>query len=357
MNHNISHWLTLTQLPKLRISRIKALLSQCGSITHLFNTAHLSQHFTSAEIFALNNPNAAQIEAALTWEMDEKHHILTWDHPQYPPLLKEIANAPPILFAKGDVTLLSQPQIGMVGSRNPTHTGTEIAEEFAAALTQAGLIVTSGLALGIDTASHQGALQAKGNTIAVLGSGLAHIYPKKNSVLAEKIADNGCLISEWPLNTPPKSEHFPRRNRIISGLSLGTLVVEAALKSGSLITARYALEQNREVFAIPGSIRNTASVGTLSLIQQGAKCVTCINDILEELNLSPQLNYQERPTCTKRSLDPTSLQVLACIENEATSVDQICARSRLSPHLVISILLSLELEGSVKRHHGAYVRT
>lgn len=282
--------------------------------------------------------------------------ILTRDTINYPKQLAEIPNAPRRLFVKGDPTLLSQPQIAIVGSRHATHTGLELAAEFAFALAQQGFVITSGLALGIDTAAHQGALQANGKTIAVLGSGLDHIYPKRNSGLAAKIIENGCLLSEFPPDTPPLAAYFPQRNRIISGLSFGVLVVEAAQKSGSLITARFALEQNREVFAIPGSIRNPSANGTLSLIQQGAKCVTCVNDILEEFPDRPQLIHEVSKICTKRSLDAASEQVLACIGNEPTSVDQICERCKLPAHLVIRALLNLALEGVVSQCYGAYVR-
>ena len=352
------YWLALSQSPRFSTARIKKLLLHFQTLDAIFNGSEKTLgHYglDDEQIRAIKHPNQFSIDEALEWQTKTNHHILTFTDSRYPQRLSEINSSPPLLFIDGDYHVLAQPQIAMVGSRNPTYTGLEIAEEFGHQLAKAGLIVTSGLALGIDTASHQGALKA-GKTIAVLGSGLFNIYPKKNRTLADSISENGCVISEWPLRTNPHPTHFPRRNRIISGLSLGTLVVEAAEKSGSLITARYALDQNREVFAIPGSIRNTASFGTLSLIQQGAKCVTCVNDILEELNIRPQLFNKISNACTKRSLDPTSQQVLACIENEMTSIDQICARSKLSAHLVSSTLLKLELEGMVAVRHGTYVR-
>ncbi|MDP1574304.1 MAG: DNA-processing protein DprA [Coxiellaceae bacterium] len=362
MNHTISselpYWLALSQSPRLGTARIKKLLLHFQTVEMIFKAPAKTltlYGLDDEQIRAIKHPNPTIIDEALTWTASNTHHILALTDPRYPNLLTEINSAPPLLFIDGDCKLLSQPQIAMVGSRNPTYTGLEIAEAFGYHLAEAGFIVTSGLAFGIDTASHQGALKA-GKTIAVLGSGLFDIYPKKNRALAESISEKGCVISEWPLRTKPHPTHFPRRNRIISGLSLGTLVVEAAEKSGSLITARYALEQNRDVFAIPGSIRNTASFGTLSLIQQGAKCVTCVNDILEEFNMHPQLINNPNHACTKRSLDPTSQQVLACIENEMTSIDQICARSKLSAHLVSSALLTLELENWITVRYGTYTR-
>ena len=294
---------------------------------------------------------------------EKNHRIILFSDLGYPPLLKEISSAPQILYVQGDVTLLSQPQIAMVGSRNPSRNGVEIAEEFAAALSQAGFIITSGLARGIDTASHQGALKAGGKTIAVLGSGLNNIYPASNQKLAEKIMENGCLVSEYPLDCAPKAINFPKRNRIISGLSLGTLIVEAALKSGSLITAKFAVEQNRDVFAIPGSLRNPTSQGCLSLIQQGAKCVTSINDILNEMNINampiPPNNQghtrNNKPTPLYK-LDQTERLVLACIEDDGATLDQICFRSKLAAHLIATTLLRLELRDVVQCHHGSYTK-
>ena len=290
----------------------------------------------------------------MRWQQQPNHHVLRWMDDTYPALLKEIVGAPPLLFIEGDISYLSLPQIAIVGSRNPTHTGLETAQEFGYQLAKAGLIITSGMALGIDAASHQGALAADGKTIAVLGSGLSNIYPKRHYKLAEKIAEQGCLVSEHLPSVPPLPEHFPRRNRIISGLSLGVIVVEAALRSGSLVTARYALEQNREVFAVPGSIRNPTASGCLALIKQGAKCVVTLTDVVNELPLNIQLTKKKSSKSLNCTLDPMAQQVLACIENTPTSVDQICMRSKLSPRCVNSALLQLELEGVVKTQYGYY---
>jgi DNA processing protein len=224
-----------------------------------------------------------EIHHDLRWLEGEHHHFVPWHSDLYPRLLHELADPPVALWVRGNPDLLSLPQLAMVGSRNPTPHGRETAHRFAAHLSRCGLVITSGLALGIDTASHEGALQADGSTIAVCGTGLDVAYPRGNSTLAELIASQGALVSEFPLGTPPMKAHFPRRNRIICGLALGTLVVEAALQSGSLITARLAAEQGREVFAIPGSIHNPLTRGCHRLIRQGAKLVESADDIFEEL--------------------------------------------------------------------------
>lgn len=350
------YWFTLAQA-FIGISRLEKLLAYFRSAKHICKASSetLKQcRLSDDQIKTLKNPNQLWIEQALNWQSQPNHYVLLWTDERYPPLLKETTDAPPLLFIEGDIACLARPQIAMVGSRNPSYSGVEIAHEFAYQLAGAGLCVTSGLALGIDSACHEGALQAVGKTIGVLGSGLSCIYPHRNRDLARRIVDNGCLVSELLPSAGPLADHFPRRNRIISGLSLGTLIVEAALRSGSLITAKYALEQNRDVFAIPGSIRNATSKGCLSLIQQGAVCVTQVDDILNEFHIKARLNkipIQQPMNCT---LDPNALQVLACIENEPTSVDQICARSKLAAQEVSGALLQLELDGVVKMQYGCY---
>ena len=283
LNSELMYCLQLAHAPHVGIKTIRRLLAQFKTID---NICHASKSdlrafkLNEAQIYAIKNPDEKLIATTEKWmSQSHKNQVIFFTQAPYPKLLGEISSLPPILYVSGDIDLLSKPQIAMVGSRNPSSTGLDIAMQFAFELATQNMGVTSGLAIGIDTACHTGALNANGKTIAVLGSGLHYIYPKKNSALAEKIIENGCLVSEWPLHTPPKAEHFPRRNRIISGLSLGTVVIEAALQSGSLITAHYATEQNREVFAVPGSIRNPMSTGCLALIQQGAKCVTSVDDI------------------------------------------------------------------------------
>jgi DNA processing protein len=247
----------------------------------------------------------------------------------------------------------------MVGTRNPTHNGRDNAHHFARVLTEAGLLITSGLATGIDGASHRGALSQEKPTIAVLGSGLAHIYPAIHHPLAKQIIANGALITEFPPWIEPKAYNFPRRNRIISGLSLGVFVVEATLKSGSLITARYAAEQGRDVFALPGSIHNPQARGCHQLIRQGAKLVETAADIIEELSALPQaLKLSEvRKASTKPSnLDKKHLELLNYIGYEATTMDTVITRSGLTVSQVSSMLLTLELQSYVNLTPGGYVR-
>lgn len=358
----ISHWITLSALYGVGITRIKKLLAQFGtieSICHASVLALKSNGLNEQQINQLKTPSKNAIKSSLSWLEKDNHYLIPFTDARYPTLLLETPHPPAVLYIVGNIDVLSHPQIAMVGSRKPTYTGLELANEFSQQLSHAGFCITSGLALGIDTACHQGALDAKGKTIAVLGSGLQHLYPKKNIGLAARIAEHGCVISELPLNTTPVAANFPRRNRIISGLSLGTVVVEAALRSGSLITAHFAAEQGREVFAIPSSIRNPLSMGCLSLIQEGAKCVTGIDDILNEIKAvlphyyfsKPQHN---NPSFQNQTLDCTERQVLACIEYDITTIDQICDRSKLAAQKVTAALLQLELSGIVKAQMGGY---
>lgn len=232
--------------------------------------------------------------AALTWLEHPDHHVLCWDDPAYPALLAELPDAPPLLFIAGDPALLEQPQLAMVGSRRASRPGLDDARAFARSLAGGGFVITSGLALGIDGAAHQGALDAGGKTVAVLGTGLQRLYPQRHVSLAAAIVEGGgALVSELPLDCPPQAGNFPRRNRIISGLSLGVLVVEASPSSGSLITARLAAEQGREVYAIPGSIHHPGARGCHQLIRQGATLVESVDDILEALRGWRQLTPAE----------------------------------------------------------------
>lgn len=357
-SEELSYWLTLTQIPEIGVAYIKKLLAHFHSPKNICCAAKSELQkwrLNDTQIDVIKNPNKTWIKIALQWREKENHYIIPLNDSRYPHLLSEISTPPIILYVEGEIDILSQPQIALVGSRNPSHTGLELSTEFAFMLSKAGLIITSGLALGVDAASHQGALNAGGKTIAVLGSGLQKIYPKRNCRLAEKIVENGCLVSEFPLDTEPAAQHFPRRNRIISGLSLGTLVIEAAVKSGSLITANFALEQGRDVFAIPGSIRNPMSTGCLALIQQGAKCVTRVEDILDEINYAGTTRSPNRTLLHQLALDCKDNPVLACIDDNVTTIDQICARSKLSAQEVTTMLLELELEGVVNRQFDGFI--
>lgn len=304
------------------------------------------------KISALSSPPWDLVEHDLFWLSQQGNHVITLYDPQYPPQLAEIADPPPLLFVKGDPALLNMSQIAMVGSRNPSSVGGKIAFEFAQALAQAGFVVTSGMALGIDAASHQGALAGAGHTVAVVGTGLDRVYPACHKQLATEIVEHGAMISEFPLGTLAKAGHFPRRNRIISGLCQGLLVVEAAQQSGSLITARMALEQNREVFAIPGSIHNPLARGCNALIRQGAKLVETVEDIFEELGQYNQPARLSEPQLPQTVLDLEQQNLLKLIPYSPIAVDTLIQESGFSVEVVSSILLVLELQGHITSAPG-----
>jgi DNA processing protein len=295
-------------------------------------------------------PDEAAIDGDLTWLATSGARIVLATDPDYPPLLRQSAAAPAALYVLGSVEALASPQLAMVGSRSPTPAGRGTAREFAAWFAREGLAVTSGLALGIDAASHEGALAGGGQTIAVYATGLDRVYPAEHAALAQLIRAHGALVSEFPPRTPPLPRHFPRRNRIIAGLSLGTLVVEAARHSGSLITARHAGEFGREVFAIPGSIHSPLSRGCHQLIKSGAKLVEEAADVLSELRFSvPKERVSRQPDEPRaaRAMDKEYEMLLDAIGFEPATVDVLVARTHLPGESVASMLLILELEGHV----------
>lgn len=312
----------------------------------------------------LKQRDRRDIEPSLQWLQKAGHRLLTLADNDYPRLLREIDDPPPLLYLIGNAELLNQPQLAIVGSRNPTPTGLSNAREFARCLTEIGLCVTSGLATGVDGAAHAGALTA-GQTIAVMGTGPDRVYPASHRDLAHRIAEQGLLVSEFPPGTQARAENFPRRNRIISGLSLGVLVVEAALQSGSLITARLAVEQCREVFAIPGSIHNPLARGCHLLIRQGAKLVESALDIIEELSpllgVLPQPGREATEVATQRNerlTDPEYVRLVEALGYDPVTADELIARTSLPAESVSSMLLLLELEGHVSSAPGGiYCRT
>lgn len=340
------------------------LFTLLSNIAELFSSdIDLSQLGLSAEIIAkIKKPNWQVIEQDLCWQQQAGHHIITLNDDVYPDLLREIQNPPLLLFVIGNLQLLKSAQLAIVGSRNPTPVGVETAFGFSQVLADAGLVITSGLASGIDAASHRGALASStGKTIAVMGTGLNQIYPARHKSLAEKIiAAGGVLLSEFPLYAKGKAWHFPYRNRIISGLSLGTLVVEAAIKSGSLITAKFAGEQGREVFALPGSIYNPVARGCHYLIQHGAKLVEQPTDILEEFpefaTPKPAKNGGVKGEGEKNKLDCVHEKLLDCVSFEVTPLDILAARVNLPVSQVGGMLVELELRGLVKRMAGGYIK-
>jgi DNA processing protein len=305
---------------------------------------------------ALREVDAARIDADRRWMERERISVLDLTSAHYPPQLLELQDAPLLLYVQGSVASLSAPQLAMVGSRSPTPPGRASADEFAAQLAQAGLTITSGLALGIDAASHEGALREAGRTIAVLATGLDQIYPTQHRALATRIAASGALVSEFPPQTPPRKSNFPRRNRIISGLSRALLVVEAASSSGSLLTARLACEQGRKVFAIPGSIRNLQVRGCHQLIRAGARLVEHPAQILQELQFSTpkQMLMKLAP---REALDKEYEILLDAVGFEAASLDVLVDRTGLPSQSVASMLLILELQGAVGvQAGGLFVR-
>jgi DNA processing protein len=359
----LRYWLALLHAPGVGAIRFLRILEHEPDLTRFF--ADRGDACTEVNIPAklrryLGKPNWRAVESALEWAEHEHCHIIALYDPRYPALLKEIPDPPPILFVRGNPDLLAQPQLAMVGSRNPSASGAQLAHDFAGSLSRHGLIITSGLALGIDAASHQGALDAGGDTVAVAGTGLDRIYPARHRELGHCIVDQGALVSEFPPGTPPLASNFPRRNRIISGLSLGTLVIEAALKSGSLITARLAAEQGREVFAVPSSIHNPLAKGCHALIQQGAKLTTEAKDVLEEL--APLAAFaiaqtQQAPADnTTDQRPPLNSPFLESIGFEPISIDTLVQRSGLTAEAVSSMLLTLEIQGIVSSSGGLYSR-
>ena len=351
-------WLTLARVPGLHAGRLGPVGDPLALVCES-RGALAALGFGTAAIDALHNPRAGELARDEAWLAAPRRRLVTWGATDYPPLLASIADAPLVLFVEGDAAVLSLPQLAIVGSRNPTRLGRDTAELFARHLAVAGLVITSGLALGIDSAAHCGALVAHGRTIAVMGCGLDSIYPRENAALAGEVAASGALVSDLPAGTPPLRQHFPRRNRIIIGLTVGTLVVEAALQSGSLITARLAAEQGREVFAIPGSIHNPMARGCHRLIRQGAKLVETADDIFDELGAlldglrsatraeAPDVQADSRP-----ALDKDYEILLDALGFAPAGIDTLVARTGFATDVVASMLLILELDGRVAQQPG-----
>jgi DNA processing protein len=322
---------------------------------------------------AISNPDEQKIEADLDWLSKPNRHLLCWDNDAYPTLLRRIGNPPAALFIEGDPGYLWRPQIAVIGSRNPTRVGLDHARDFAATLARQGMTITSGLASGIDTASHKAALDVEAPTIAVNGTGLDMVYPASSRGVAERIRSHGAMVSELPLGSPPRRRHFPSRNRIISGLSLAVLVVEAGLNSGTLITARKAAEQGRDVFALPGSLHNPMAKGCHRLIREGARLVETAADILQELGplameLQMEIHQQlelaeagdDNPVVTGDDLldDPDYHALWEVLAFDAKPVDQLIEQTGLSASAVSSMLLMMELRGMVKKQGtGHYLRS
>ena len=344
----LASWLQLSLTPGLGAATIRSLLKQFGLPQAMLarRDAELAPYIGPAAIEALRSPRVAEsVERALRWASAEGHHVITLADEIYPRGLLEIADPPPVIYAHGRAELLTQPALAIVGSRNASAQGARNAEQFALALGDAGLTIVSGLALGIDAAAHRGGLASRGSTIAVLGTGIDIVYPARNAELAAEVARRGLLLSEFPLGTAAIAHNFPRRNRLISGLARGCLVVEAAVESGSLITARCAADQGREVFAIPGSIHSPLSKGCHVLIKSGAKLVESAEDVLAELAGFRASGFANTAAGAPKTEPDTG--VLAVMGHDPVDVDSLCARAGMSAEQVASELLRLELDGRV----------
>ncbi|MCL1825630.1 MAG: DNA-processing protein DprA [Betaproteobacteria bacterium] len=375
MTDGLADWLRFALAP-VSPARQRSLLAAFGLPGNIFAQphGHLASVVGHEAADALHRePNPAALETALAWAGEEGNHILTLADAMYPRALLEIADPPTVLYIKGNPDLFARPALAMVGSRAPTTQGEANAEAFASSLGAAGLVIISGLAQGIDAAAHRGALAVEGgSTIAVIGTGIDRVYPARNAALAREIANKGLIFSEFPLGTPPTRWNFPRRNRLIAGLSLGVLVVEASLESGSLITARLAAEAGREVFAIPGSIHSPQARGCHRLIREGAKLVETAEDVFEELRgridgvlprpaatprrTSPRPQQAtpatSRPLPVPAHLAPEAIRVLEALCSEARDIDTLALSTGLAVETLYAHLLTLELEGFAARQAG-----
>ncbi len=375
---DIVDWLKLWRVPEIGAARFRKLLLQFGQPAQALAASDRQWRelgMPEAAIAQRHCIPTQHLEADYTWLMRPDCHVLRFTDADYPALLSELTVPPPLLFVRGNLAVLNQPQVAIVGTRNPSQEGGRHALDFAATLAASGLHITSGLALGVDGAAHQGALNVSqqvhaGRTIAVLGTGPDRIYPARHRDLATAILEQGgALVSEFSPGTPPQAENFPRRNRIISGLTLGTLVVEAARRSGSLITAKYALEQGREVFAIPGSIQNTQARGCHQLIKEGAQLVECAQDVMQAFKQWMQAGTQTDLFTVEKS-QPQDLPI-ATVANPPTPapdsplfalwqyladgakhIDQLAELSGLSAQTISQQLLMLEIEGFVMAQAG-----
>jgi DNA processing protein len=357
-----SAWVTLTRAPALDAPTLRGaieILSHAQGIVEASDASRRRAGLPAAARGFLSSAKAALSAAERAWLDCPRHHVVPFTDPHFPALLLEVPRHPIALYVVGNVDILNDPQLAIVGSRNPTPQGRDTAHEFSEYLAGCGLVITSGLAAGIDSAAHRGALSAQGITLGVLGSGIDVIYPRRNIPLSMEIRQQGALVSGFPLGTPPRRENFPQRNGIIAGLSLGTLVVEAARSSGSLITARLAATLGRELFAIPGSIHSPLSRGCHELIRQGAHLTETAHDILSELNFSAF--FAGRPCAAtghtaavsgELGMDKDHKILLDALGFDPADLDALVVRTGFKPEAVSSMMLILELEGHVQAAPG-----
>ncbi|MGG7604007.1 DNA-processing protein DprA [Massilia sp. BKSP1R2A-1] len=352
----IADWIRLAEAPGVGCRTARVLLDAFGSPAAILRAGHaaLAAHVPASVAAALSAPLPAEtarlLDQTLDWLARPGHHILTLHDSDYPEVLRHIPDPPLLLYINGRRELLQRPPVAVVGSRNASTQGRANAENFARALSEAGLCVVSGMALGIDTAAHEGALCGPGSTIAVVGTGIDRVYPARNRALAHRIADEGCIVSEYALGTPPVANNFPRRNRIISGMAAGVLVVEAAAQSGSLITAQMAAEQGREVFALPGSIHSTLAKGCHQLIREGARLVETVDEVLEAMRVSPLVRQAASITPVEDSI------LLEALGHDPVEPDALLECFGGDAGLLAGELLALELAGVLERLPGGRVQ-
>jgi len=356
---NYRAWLTLAHA-YLSVAELLTLKERFGAIDRIVRQPEQGLRdagLADEKARAVSSPEPKALDAARRWLDSDKHDLITYGTDEYPELLSQLSGPPLLLFVNGDKDALHLPSLAMVGSRNPTRGGIQNAVEFSRHLARSGYVIVSGLAQGIDTAAHRAALDVGGRTVAFLGHGIDRVYPAQNRDLAHRIVATGALVTEYPLGAPPDKRHFPERNRLISGLSLGTLVIEAARRSGSLITARLAADQGREVFALPGSIHNPLARGCHELIRQGAKLVETAADISAELapltghlRQTAMESTENRPTLLDGDSDYAELRKV--LSHDPTTIDDLESRSGLTIDQLSSMLLILELHGEVESLSG-----
>jgi DNA processing protein len=359
-------WTTLIRAPNTSAAPVRAALAQLGDVSGISSCSASQLNgfgFTPAAVAYLVHPPMVDIDQDLDWLTRTGATLLPMDDPRFPPQLATLKDAPPALYVRGEASLLAQPQLAVVGSRTPTATGRRFTTQITRELCSAGLVITSGLARGIDAAAHEAALNSGGCTIAVCGTGLGHCYPPEHLALFERMASGGrgAVVSEFPPDSGARPQHFPRRNRIIAGLARGTLVVEAALGSGSLITARRALDAGREVLAVPGSPLNSQAAGCLQLLTEGAHLVRHAVDVLANIQIPIESNAlvnqsvaaQTPGSVSARKLDKDYEMLLDALGFEPASIDDLVDRTGLAPGSVASMMLLLELEGRVEPRPGA----
>lgn len=357
---NLVYWLMLLRVPYVGVKTFYQALKVFETPEMVFKASEQqlreSGLFKTKSIESILAADKSIVDADIMWQKNDNCHIITIVDDEYPEGLKQISDPPPLLYVRGGLKYLSKPQLAIVGSRNPSASGKDTAQKFAFELAKKGLTITSGMATGIDAKAHIGTLEAGFPTIAVCGTGLDRIYPAKHKSLAHQISISGALISEFPIGTSPIAANFPRRNRIISALSMGVLVVESSIKSGTMITAKLAADQGKEVFAVPSAINNPLAEGPHLLIKQGAKLTENIDDILQELpaSFSPVNNNVKEAKNTK-SVDNNASVLLKYLGYNAVSIDQLVEKSGMSPQIVTQELLLLELDNRVEKTASGYV--